>query len=182
MKNNLLTQRSLNALGLFIFLSSIFYLLPSPTAYSQAGEWTWMKGSNSSGATGVFGTQGVADPANTPPALYGAGPFTDKAGNFWMFGGYNNNSYTALWKYEPATNNWTWMKGPGTVSQYGVYGTLGVADINNYPGSRAYGFPTWVDTSGNFWLYGGTGYSSNTQGYLSDLWKYDVATNQWIWM
>ena len=130
----------------------------------------------------MFGTQGVADAANTPPALYGAGPFTDQAGNFWMFGGSGYDSYAALWKYEPATNNWTWMKGPSTPSEYGVYGTLGVANANNYPGSRAYGFLTWMDTAGNFWLYGGSGYSANNQGYLSDLWKYDVATNEWTWM
>ncbi|HYV90596.1 MAG TPA: kelch repeat-containing protein [Chitinophagales bacterium] len=179
MRNNLFTRQRYDAARLFIFLSSILYLLSSPKAHAQAGEWTWMKGSNTSGAGGVYGTQGVADAANNPPALYGAGPFTDHAGNFWMFGG---GSYAALWKYEPSTNNWTWMKGPISTSQLGVYGTLGVGDANNYPGSRGFGFLTWVDTSGSFWLYGGRGYSASLQGYLSDLWKYDVATNEWTWM
>ena len=46
----------------------------------------------------------------------------------------------------------------------------------------------WVDSSGNFWLYGGYGYSSSrldndaknsAQGYLSDLWMFNPNTNQW---
>jgi len=35
--------------------------------FSQTpGEWTWMNGSNVPDSVGVYGTQGVSSPANTP--------------------------------------------------------------------------------------------------------------------
>ena len=37
----------------------------------------------------------------------------------------------------------------------GVYGTEGVPAAGNIPGSRT-GASAWTDTSGNFWLLGGT--------------------------
>src|SRR4030095_3747711 len=94
-------------LFLSVFISTYHFIA------AQAGEWTWMKGSSNSGAAGTFGTQGIPDDTNVPPALYGAAPFTDKDGNFWMFGGYiSSGTATALWRYDVTTNQWTWMKGP----------------------------------------------------------------------
>ena len=54
----------------------------------------------------------------------------------------------------------------------GVYGTLGVAAAGNVPGGR-YGPVSWIDSSGNPWLFGGQGFASiATYGYLNDLWEY----------
>jgi hypothetical protein len=39
-----------------------------------------------------------------------------------------------------------------------------------------------VDASGNFWLFGGEGYSSSGQYVLNDLWKYNVGADQWTWV
>ena len=36
---------------------------------------------------------------------------------------------------------------------------------------------TWVDTSGNLWLFGGSGITNS----WSDLWKYSISTNEWTW-
>src|SRR3954469_22965611 len=113
---------------------------------SQGGLWTWMKGDTTTSTSGVFGTQGIADPANKPPALYEAFRWTDFNGNLWLFGGVGGPlyyEYAALWKYDPIINEWTWMKGPNTTHQIGVYGTKGVPSINNYPGSRAWGGFNW---------------------------------------
>jgi N-acetylneuraminic acid mutarotase len=36
---------------------------------------------------------------------------------------------------------------------------------------------SWIDASGNLWLFGGNGYDSTGNfGYLNDLWQYDPGT------
>ncbi len=161
-----------------IFFSSVIYL------DAQQGEWTWMKGSSTSGASAVYGTQGIESPANTPPALYASTGWVDKLHRFWLFGGYeiSGSTHSSLWRFDPATNNWAWMKGPNTTNASGVYGTQGIPDPANYPGARWLGFPKWVDTSGNLWLFGGFGYGASSNGYLADLWKYDINTNEWTFV
>lgn len=71
----------------------------------------------------------------------------------------------------------TWVSGSNLVGAPAVYGSQGVAASTNNPGAR-YGFATWTDASGNMWLFGG----SAPTGLTSDLWKYVVASGQWIWM
>lgn len=79
-------------------------------------------------------------------------------------------------------NQWTWIKGNNAIDLNGVYGTLGVAAPSNNPGSREF-FANWTDNSGNFWLFGGTGFgNSGGLAHLSDLWRYDVVSNQWTWV
>ena len=166
----------------FLFIQSSLFIDQS---HAQPGEWTWMKGSSGNSGAPVYGTQGVASIANTPPALYEAAEWTDHDGNFWMFGGIRDFSseYNTLWKFNPATNEWTWVKGSTTCCQAGVYGTLGVPSINNTPGARSWGACSWVDNDGHLWLYGGIGYDiSGGYQVLSDLWKYDIATNEWTWV
>ena len=75
---------------------------------------------------------------------------------------------------------WTWMKGDNIINQTGVYGTIGVENTNNKPGSRNYS-TTWKDNDGNLWLLGGSGYATNS-GYLNDLWKYNPTKNHWVWV
>jgi PKD repeat protein len=167
----------------YLLLIANYSLLPAVSS-AQQGEWTWMKGSNSAGASASYGTQGVETPTSTPPGLYASTGWTDHQHKFWLFGGYEitGEAHSALWKFDPSTNNWTWMKGPNTVNAYGSYGTQGIPDPANYPGARWLGFPKWVDTSGNIWLFGGYGYGANSNGSLADLWKYDIATNEWTFI
>jgi N-acetylneuraminic acid mutarotase len=75
-------------------------------------------------------------------------------------------------------------------SQYGqpgVYGTLGTPAAGNIPGGRT-SASSWTDSKGNFWLFGGMGYSSPLingalyPGYLNDVWEFDPSTNEWTWM
>jgi hypothetical protein len=50
------------------------------------------------------------------------------------------------------------------------------------PGARAYA-TAWTDPSGNFWLFGGSGYDSHGNwGQPNDLWKFNPTINQWSWM
>jgi len=46
-----------------------------------------------------------------------------------------------------------------------------VASASNIPGAR-WGANSWVDASGNFWIFGGLGFdSTDTNGLLNDLWN-----------
>ncbi len=153
-------------------------------------QWAWIKGSTSSNQNGTYGTQGTPDPANTPGTRVVSMIWQDKQGKFWMMGGEGrgasgttNYRLNDLWKYDPATGDWVWLKGTNTPPQAGVYGTAGVPAAANVPGGRSHA-GTWIDTAGNLWLYGGIGYSTSTAATprLNDLWKYNPATNEWTWI
>ncbi|MCX7047914.1 MAG: dockerin type I domain-containing protein, partial [Candidatus Sumerlaeota bacterium] len=151
-------------------------------------QWTWMKGANTYNQSGTYGTRGTPAAANTPGARYGAVSWRDTSGNLWLFGGHGYDAWGTdgelndLWKYEPATGNWTWMKGANTINQIGTYGTLGSPAAANAPGGRD-GAVSWTDGSGSLWLFGGYGYDAwGNFSYLNDLWKYTSATGNWTWM
>ncbi len=151
-------------------------------------QWTWMKGDSVKNKNGVYGTQGVSSPLNNPGSREFCISWTDASGNFWMMGG---DGYGAtgplgnlgdLWKYNPTTNEWTWMKGPTAINQNGTYGTMGVSSPANLPGCR-HSSSKWIDASGKLWLFGGWGFpavGSNAQ--LNDLWKYNPTNNEWTWV
>jgi N-acetylneuraminic acid mutarotase len=151
-------------------------------------QWTWINGSNTLNASGVYGTQGTPSSSNQPGAKRGAATWTDASGMLLMFGGRGYGSASTygflndLWKYNPGTNQWTWINGNTIVAQNGVYGTFNVPSTSNTPGSRempAY----WIDASGIFYIFGGLGFPiSGTPGYMGDLWKYDPAANTWTWL
>jgi hypothetical protein len=147
--------------------------------FSQAGEWVWIKGDSSPNQPGNFGVQGVPGIFNTPPSFYEACEWRDLNGNFWLFGGSGDiGRYGDLWKYDPVSNMWTWMKGSGLPNDAGNYGTQGVPSPGNNPPSRSHGMATWVDNTGDLWMFGGL----VTAGLFSDLWKYEISSNQWTWM
>ena len=166
---------------------------------TTSGAWTWMNGSTSNYAVGFYGTKGVASPSNVPDGRGSAASWMDKSGNFWLFSGYalgvgGTATPNDLWEYNPSTNEWTFMGGntdactrinPTTCGYYwpGVYGTKGVAGTNNLPGGR-FDAVSWTDSSGNFWLFGGTGEDSTGSGgggYLNDLWEFNLVTGEWTW-
>jgi hypothetical protein len=141
-------------------------------------------GANVVAQKGVYGTLGTAAAGNVPGAREFTVTWTDTSGNFWLFGGEGLDSagtigaLNDLWKY--AAGQWTWMGGSNVANQKGTYGTLGTPAPGNVPGARKSAV-TWIDASGNLWLFGGGGYdSAGTVGALNDLWKY--STGQWTWM
>lgn len=167
----------------YFFLLSLWLLCG--TTYAQGGLWAHMGGSLGSGALGLYGTKGVPDPTNQPAGRYQCAFWTDKQGNFWIFGGFHPFGYSNdLWKFDITTGIWTWMNGPMHVmDQNGEWGTQGVPSPNNYPSARTFGPNCWTDNNGDLWLYGGFGFDAfNAQGGLADLWKYSIATNEWTWV
>ncbi len=144
--------------------------------------------STSLGQTGNYGTLGVPSSSNVPGYRTDATTWTDSSGNLWLFGGGGPSSGTNgsihlndLWEFNPDTNQWTWMSGYDN-TMGGVYGTLGVPAAANVPGARQDAMG-WADSSGNLWLFGGSGYdSAKSFGILNDLWKFNPTTKQWTWM
>lgn len=172
-------------------MKNLLLLLLSTPSFFLAQNFAWMRGSNITGQTGIYGTPGVSSPTIDPGSRHGSGTWTDLNGDLWMFGGegYDNSPNVAwlndLWKYSVSANAWTWMGGAAIANQPSVYGTLGVPAAANQPGARE--FPVcWVDNAGKFWMLGGFGFgSSPTQTFpqrMGDLWKYDPLTNLWTWM
>jgi hypothetical protein len=129
-------------------------------------KWTWVSGSSSANQPGVYGTQGVPAATNIPGGREYAVSWIDGSGNLWLFGG----GYNDLWEYSPTTNLWTWVSGSSSGSHPGVYGTESVPAATNVPGTRE-SSATWVDGSGNLWLFGGAGSFSGGEE-LNDLWRY----------
>jgi Chitobiase/beta-hexosaminidase C-terminal domain/Galactose oxidase, central domain len=174
-------------------------------------EWTWMSGSSTFPANcettdtcvapGVYGTLGVPAPGNVPGSRFDAVGGSDRSGNLWIFGGgvyFESNGspgyLSDLWKFNTSTKEWTWMSGSstfpancettGACAAPGVYGTLGVPAPGNAPGGRGYA-ASWIDSSGDFWLFGGHGFgydSAKGFGNLNDLWEFNPSTGQWAWM
>jgi hypothetical protein len=171
-----------------VFLALLLLAAFSKT-YAQTGDWVWM-----SGGQGAFSPYPATDiaggayPVNSPGIRAYAATWTDTEGNFWLFGGEavdSNGKYgpmSDLWMYSPSTNLWTLEGGTTVSAQSGVFGQLNVGANTNNPGSR-YMASAWTDRSGNFWLFGGTGYdSAGTLGYLGDLWMFSPGNGEWTWV
>ena len=150
-------------------------------------QWAWMGGSKLVNQRGAYGTLHVAQAGNIPGGRFGAAGWTDRNGNFWLFGGYAVDGTGAmgiindLWEFNPATRQWAWMAGSHVINHYGVYGTLHVPSATNIPGAR-YLASAWVDASGNFWLFGGSGDGApTTGGLMNDLWEFNPTNLNWTW-
>jgi N-acetylneuraminic acid mutarotase len=158
-----------------------------PPPPSTANEWTWISGSSTAGAAGVYGALGVASASNVPGARNNAVSWTDSSGNLWLFGGWGGSLGTTgllndLWKFSPTTKEWTWVSGSNTPGAIGFYGTQGVASASNVPGARFLSV-SWIDSSGNLWLFGGEGYGpTGVNGDLSDLWEFNPTAKTWTWV
>lgn len=171
---------------ILLSLLMLFSTTYSISLFAQAA--TWMNGANTNDDIGNYGTLGIEAATNKPGSRREFVTWKDNSGNLWMFGGFGRatSSITGqlsdLWKYNQTTNQWTWVNGPNTRNQVGVYGTINVAASTNRPGGRRWA-TGWADNAGNLWLFGGFGYAAaNVTGRLNDLWKYNIASNQWTWI
>jgi hypothetical protein len=156
------------------FLNDIWSYNPVAKAWTQFSVGT---------GNAVYGTKGTPAAANHPGPRWGAtGRFNATTNTFWLFGGFGSDSAATLgllndlWSY--SGGQWTWVAGSNTATTAGVYGTLGTA--GGVPGGRETAV-SWLDGSGNFWLFGGFGLDSagNPAG-LNDLWEFSAGA--WTWM
>lgn len=153
------------------------------------GNWTWVSGSITTSAPGVYGTRGVAAAANVPGARSGAVAWTDGVGDLWLFGGagpFTGNfntpgNYNDLWVYSRTAGQWTWAAGSSSADASGVYGTRGTGSPANTPGSR-WGATGWYEQStAKLWLFGGVARdSTGGLGDTDDVWAY--GSGGWTWV
>jgi hypothetical protein len=186
-------------------VASAKYVIHLPLELPLAhDEWAWESGSATEGhpnsllcydppargVPGTYGSLGVPGEDNVPGSRNGAAQWTDKSGNFGLFGGTGFDSQANctllndLWKFNPTSREWTWVGGSDATSYYqaGVYGTLGKFAAGNMPGSRQQAV-SWTDRNGHLWLFGGVGYdSTNNYGYFGDIWEFNPSTREWAWM
>lgn len=157
-----------------------------------SGQWTWISGSEFVETAGSYGTKLVSATGDSPGGRSEAAAWTDKQGNFWLFGGYGLDANGSLgylndlWQFSPSSGIWTWMGGASSLGSasgesgtYGIWKTSGAQDT---PGGRKLA-TSWVDATGNLWLFGGFGFDQDgTYGYLNDLWEFNPISGQWTWM
>ena len=143
-----------------------------------ANMWTWITGSETVNATGVYGTPGSASSTNVPSAREDAISWTDAIGMLWLYGGFN---FADLWKFSPADVTWTCVSGCGETFVAPVYGTKGNASSTNTPGTRS-NAAGWTDADGNLWLLGGSGFLNGYPAFFGDLWEYTPRTGLWTWI
>jgi hypothetical protein len=182
------------------FLNDLWKFDPTLGTY---GEWTWMGGSSTLGSDcspsglcgqrGMYGTLGTPAQACAPPTIInsptnscnspgsreGAESWIDSGGILWLYGGHGldvNGSQgwlNDLWKFDPSTNQWTWVSGSNTFNVPEVNAPPpGKLTAGNIPGNRG-NASIWTNSNGNVWLFGGKNYNTtNTSSYLNDLWEY----------
>lgn len=191
--------QGVDAQGAIGFMNDVWEWIPGAPDVNGAGtftgQWIMQAGSSSGNQPGAYGTKGTGSTANLPGGRWAAASATDAAGaNVWLFGGQGVDSagsiglLSDLWKYNIASQQWTWVAGPNVINTNGVYGTKGAA-TGGAPGARQAAV-LWVDASGNVWLFGGFGFDSAGTGspaggtpqgaILNDLWEF--TGGQWIWI
>jgi N-acetylneuraminic acid mutarotase len=144
---------------------------------TSTGLWTWVSGSASANAAGVYGSQGVGAASNVPGARI-TSIWVDASGDIWLFGGSgydgsgNDNNLNDVWEYNPNIGQWTWVDGSNTVNSAGSYGTKGTATTSNQPPARQL-YASWVDSAGNFWVMGGVNNAAGNNLY-NDVWEYNT--------
>ena len=151
-------------------------------------------GATTVGAQIIKGAQNAGGlPFVAPAARLGAASWKDASGNFWLFGGSDGSRFlndiwvfntTSLAPYDTntlLTKTAAWQAwGGGGLDQPGIY----PPSLNAYPGARTNAV-TWVDASGNFWLFGGYGFdgqSPSILGFLNDLWMYNPVAKTWTFV
>jgi len=147
--------------------------------------WTWVSGSQVRNGNGVYGVRGNSQPGNTPGGRWGAATWIDANGKLWLFGGrgYGGSGAGAttgnlddLWRFDPATLQWTWVQG----SQNTVNNTQPITgNGGEFPVPRLHA-ATWRDGTGLLWLFGGRNGDNNANNfYYNDLWSFNPANNLW---
>ena len=165
---------------LILLISEVFLLLPARVR-SQSLQWTWVSGADTADGSAIYGVRNLIPGDLRPDSRQGASMWIDTSGKIWVFGGMGAGGWhNDLWKYDPVSGVWTWVAGDSTGVGEASYSSINKA--SNHPGGR-FGQSGWVDNSGNFWIFGGTGWDSKgAYGLLNDLWEYDPAANLWTWV
>jgi len=148
----------------------------------STGIWTWMSGSPDTRDNGVYGTPGVPSVSNYPSGRCTNLFWKDNTGNFWLGGGraYPDNYMDQdIWKFDPQTLDWTWVKGPDGDDSITI-GTTCEADTLNEGGPRYENRADWKICDDLVITFAGYYFSEGSQTYANDMWAYRPTENEWI--
>lgn len=167
--------------NLLIILSLLFSLSKAQTWTKLAGGEGYQGYTNSQGG-GYYGYSDVLNqfsPKNIPyfhPFDISYGYMSDRSvwnvNDDFIYIYENKENEVNFWMFDTTLKQWKKLNNISAAN----YGVKGVAAASNFPGDRV-GAVTWVDNSGNLWMYGNAYFPKQT-----DMWKYDRTANMWIWM
>jgi hypothetical protein len=132
-------------------------------------SWAWMGGPRVIDAAPVRGVLGSSHADWSPGGRAGAAAWTGTDGALWLCGGAGRDGFSDVWRYDPDTNQWCWVKGHAALNQAGVHGQLGVPSVSNTPGSRAFS-SVFASGQHTVWLLGGVQRSA----VFNDTWRLNL--------
>lgn len=185
---------------MFVDSNGFVYLFGGSTAFTTngnrsdifrwnpgTGQWAWIGGPNTANAAGVYGTTGVEDAANEPPAFEGGRDLYDPENNYFYIVAPRNNtsSYGGLddiWRYNISNGYWTHMKGSKDKTALPVFGVTGVEDDANTPGCMTE-TGGWCISFDRQYLYIFGGYQrTGGLGVTGALWRLNFSNYRWAYM
>jgi hypothetical protein len=103
-----------------------------------------------------------------------------EGGAFWMYGGETEDEKLlgALWKFDTAQKEWTFVNGMTEFNANPLYGEVGTADPEAHPGART-NHMSWKTSDGKLWLFGGYTMHGRCKVLTNELWAFDPATEIW---
>jgi N-acetylneuraminic acid mutarotase len=153
---------------------------------TSTNQWAWMGGTNQPDQPGIYGTQGIPDTSNLPTGRSCNCSWTDTAGNFYLFGGSSLDPlwlvYADIWRYNPNTKEWTWLKGPSNSNTDGIVGNYCEYEEPNNPETRDEA-PCLRMNDDEVLLFGGENRGTTASATTRDVWVYKISTNTWkrVW-
>ena len=143
--------------------------------------WTWMKGDSGANPTYNYGTLGVEAASNLPRGRSCYTRWKDEDGNFYIWSGLADGIVSDVWKFNPLTNNWTWVSGPvlprdsGDYVQYCIDSGIPMARFESRTAQVIGATNVFVGFGGSYncFCFGNT---------LSDLWTFNAQTYKWKWL
>jgi len=148
--------------------------------------WTWISGTSLRSAAGTYGTMGTPHSANIPGGRKDMMMTRDENNNLWISGGFGRGAsggggrLNDFWRYDSVTNEWTWIAGQNSINQASIYGTKGVYDGSNKPGSHLYA--TLMVNDNKPILFGGQQHRQDNILYMENdtTWRWNGT--QWAWI
>ena len=144
-----------------------------------SNTWTWISGSDELNATGFYGQKGIPANNNVPGGRQFATHWADEAGNFFLFGGYgygesegNIGNLNDLWRFDIATQTWTWIHGNSSIDLPNNYGVKNVPAPTNMIGGRGLTMSWFHDRK--LYLFGGGIVAATQTSLFSDLWTFHL--------
>ncbi len=144
-------------------------------------QWRWLKGDTANTKFGNYGVRGLEASTNMPPGRASYTKWQDATGNFYIFGGarfYDTANLNDTWRYNPLTNNWTWVNGSSIKNTQEPIPNYCMPDTNASPRPRLENQTAQsLRCSNQFWNFGGFDLLK-TKNY-NDLWLYNSEKNKW---